>query len=74
MPPSSDGPGLAGLGASAGLCGACVHAKLNETRRGTTYLRCTRAAWDERVPRYPPLPRLDCVGFTARPRDAGGAP
>jgi propionyl-CoA synthetase len=36
---------------------------LNETHRGTAYLRCTRASWDERLPRYPRLPVDDCVGF-----------
>src|SRR5690242_17528486 len=34
------------LGAKPGLCGDCIHAKINETRRGTAYLRCMRAAWD----------------------------
>jgi hypothetical protein len=51
------------LGADPGLCAACQHAKLNETRRGTAYLRCTRAAWDTRLPRYPRLPVAQCVGF-----------
>ena len=41
------------LGAEPGLCAACQHAKFNETRRGTAYLRCTRAAWDSRLLRYP---------------------
>lgn len=53
------------LGVPPGLCGTCVHAKLNETRRGTAYLRCTRAAWDERLPRYPRLPVAACPGFEA---------
>ena len=51
------------LGADPGLCAACQHAKLNETRRGTAYLRCTRAAWDPAFPRYPRLPVTDCAGF-----------
>jgi hypothetical protein len=37
------------LGAEPGLCRACRHAKLNQTRRGTAYLRCTRAAWGHRA-------------------------
>ena len=53
------------LGAAPGLCGTCVHAKLNETRLGTAYLRCTRASWDARLPRYPRLPVTDCPGFEA---------
>jgi hypothetical protein len=54
------------LGAAPGLCGSCVHAKLNETHRGTAYLRCTRAAWDARLPRYPRLPVTTCPGFEAQ--------
>lgn len=51
----------------AGLCGACQHAKTNTTKRGTTYLRCTRAGWDNRLVRYPPLPVRSCVGFQTGP-------
>jgi propionyl-CoA synthetase len=54
------------LGVAPGLCETCVHAKLNETHRGTAYVRCTRAAWDARLPRYPRLPVLACPGFEAR--------
>ncbi len=54
------------LGADPGLCAACQHAKLNETRRGTAYLRCTRAEWDPAFPRYPRLPVTDCAGFEPR--------
>jgi hypothetical protein len=50
-----------------GLCGVCAYVARNTTRRGTTYLRCTRAAWDDRLVRYPQLPVLTCVGF--RPAD-----
>ena len=58
-----DGDAWKALGGSAGLCAGCVHAKLNPTRRGTAYLRCLRAEWDDRLARYPRLPVLDCVGF-----------
>ena len=51
------------LGAEPGLCGACRHAKLNETHRGTAYLRCMRAAWDITLSRYPRLPVTQCGGF-----------
>jgi propionyl-CoA synthetase len=54
------------LGATPGLCGSCVYAKLNETNRGTAYLRCTRAGWDARLPRYPRLPVIECPGFEER--------
>lgn len=51
------------LGGDPGLCRTCQHAKLNQTRRGTVYLRCTRAAWDESLPRYPRLPVIQCAGY-----------
>ncbi len=51
------------LGLEPGLCRTCAHAKLNETRRGTAYLRCTRASWDPALPRYPRLPVTQCAGF-----------
>lgn len=54
------------LGAPAGLCGQCVHARVNQTKRGTAYLRCLRAAWDERMARYPRLPVMTCEGFDQR--------
>jgi propionyl-CoA synthetase len=62
------------LGADPGLCAACQHAKLNETRRGTAYLRCMRAAWDTRLVRYPRLPVVRCVGFDPADRSFGGQP
>ncbi|MCI2424065.1 hypothetical protein MOQ72_42375 [Saccharopolyspora sp. K220] len=61
----SDESAWAGLPDSPGLCRTCRHPSLNQTKRGTTYLRCTRAKWDERLPRYPRLPVLECVGFEA---------
>jgi hypothetical protein len=52
-----------GVPAEPGLCGSCRYAKWNATRRGTTYLRCTRAAWDPSLLKYPQLPRLSCHGY-----------
>jgi arginase len=54
------------LGAEPGLCGSCTYAKLNQTRRGTAYLRCARAAWDITLARYPRLPITRCAGFEQR--------
>lgn len=64
-------PGWRKLGAAAGQCAGCAHAKLNETRKDTAYLRCLRAAWDPALPRYPRLPVTGCPGFEAAP---GGPP
>lgn len=67
LPPAQPpDPAWLKLGAEPGLCGLCRHAKLNETRRGPAYVRCTRATWDSRLPRYPRLPVADCPGFQPR--------
>lgn len=54
------------LGGAPGLCASCTHALLNQTRRGTAYLRCGRAAWDATLPRYPRLPVAECAGYERR--------
>lgn len=53
----------ASLAVHPGLCARCRHPRVNLTRRGTAYLRCLRAEWDERLSRYPALPVLACPGF-----------
>jgi hypothetical protein len=53
------------LGESPGLCAKCIYARVNITRRGTAYLRCERAGWDERLVRYPRLPVRECIGMEA---------
>ncbi len=50
-------------GPGPGLCAVCRHVHRNETRKGTVYWRCTRAATDPRFPKYPRLPVLTCPGF-----------
>ena len=60
---------ITALSVAPGLCGACKHAAVNSTHRGTTYLRCTRADWDASMTRYPALPVTNCVGF--EPDDPG---
>ena len=59
------GEAWAKLGGQPGLCRDCRHARINETRRGTAYLRCARASWDDRLVRYPRLPVSECAGFQA---------
>lgn len=58
----SDAVPWSSLGATPGLCRSCRHAQVNATLRGTAYLRCLRARWDDRLARYPRLPVLECVG------------
>lgn len=52
----------ASVAPTAGLCGQCRHLEVLRSRT-STFVRCGRADWDERLTRYPPLPRLACVGF-----------
>lgn len=47
---------------TAGLCGQCLHLEVIRSRT-STFVRCARADWDQRLTRYPPLPRFTCVGF-----------
>lgn len=54
---------LPGLGGPPGLCGSCRFALLNQTRRGTVYLRCGLAAEDDRFVKYPRLPVVQCSGY-----------
>ena len=57
-------------GPDPGLCAVCSHSHRNETRKGTVYWRCTRAASDPRFPKYPRLPVLSCPGFEAAEQSA----
>ncbi len=57
-----------------GLCATCRFAAVKDTRRGTTYLRCTRAEWDDRLVRYPPLPVRACPGYVRWHSDAMSDP
>ena len=56
---------VSALPVNPGMCGGCRHALVKQTHRGTAYLRCGRAAWDDRLVRYPRLPVTDCEGFAA---------
>lgn len=69
MAPSEGGLALP---VEPGLCGTCRHAAVKGTNRGTVYLRCARAAWDDRLVRYPRLPVTGCVGFEPGAGTGGG--
>jgi len=51
----------------AGLCDSCAHARLIETRTGSSFTLCERSRTDHRFPRYPALPVLECAGFEPAP-------
>jgi hypothetical protein len=47
----------------AGLCDSCRHQKLIRTTRGSTFSMCERSKTDERYPKYPRLPVVECAGW-----------
>jgi hypothetical protein len=48
----------------AGLCDRCVHQKLIENTRGSTFSMCLRHRSEpERYPKYPRLPVVSCAGY-----------
>lgn len=49
-----------------GLCAACAHCRIVQTRRSTFYL-CARSQTDARYPKYPPLPVVRCPGYEPAP-------
>lgn len=48
---------------AVGLCAACAHARVVESRRGSHFWFCRRSRSDPTFPRYPALPVLSCRGF-----------
>jgi ketosteroid isomerase-like protein len=47
----------------AGLCDTCRHQKLIKNTRGSTFSMCERSKTDERYPKYPRLPVVECEGW-----------
>jgi len=52
----------AGERTNVGLCAECMHARVQQSARGSTFWRCARADVDARFRRYPPLPMRACSG------------
>ena len=48
---------------SVGLCAACEHHRVVQTRTGSRFFLCQRSYIDPGYPRYPRLPVLRCRGF-----------
>lgn len=46
-----------------GLCASCRFVRIIETAKGSRFLLCERSKDDERFPRYPSQPRMECAGF-----------
>ena len=48
---------------NVGLCDSCVHQKLISTTRGSVFSMCLLSREDERFPKYPRVPVLQCSGY-----------
>jgi hypothetical protein len=48
----------------AGLCDGCAHVQIVTSARGSRFYLCRLSFTDPRFPRYPPIPVLQCAGFT----------
>jgi len=49
---------------SSGLCADCVHARIIKSDRGSTFVQCQVSFTDSSFAKYPPLPVLNCEGYT----------
>jgi hypothetical protein len=45
-----------------GLCDTCVHQQIVRNTRGSVFSLCRRSRDDQRYPRYPRMPVLECPG------------
>jgi hypothetical protein len=50
----------------AGLCASCEHARIIESSKGATFIRCELSFSDPRFARYPRLPVVHCEGYASR--------
>jgi hypothetical protein len=63
----TDAATLANREPDAGLCAACLHARLIESPRGSAFYLCELSLTDLRFLKYPRLPVLSCEGFKKKP-------
>jgi hypothetical protein len=57
-------------GTQAGLCDSCRHQRVVRNTRGSVFSMCERSKTDERFPKYPRVPVLECVGYEPREPEA----
>ena len=48
---------------AAGLCDSCTHQRVIRNTRGSAFSLCERSRTDERYPRYPRVPVVECAGW-----------
>lgn len=51
-----------------GLCEACRHSRRIVSDRGSAFYLCQLSFSDPRFPKYPPLPVLECPGYSVAGR------
>lgn len=49
-----------------GLCESCRHQRVVKNTRGSVFSMCERSKTDDRYPKYPRLPVLECPGYEDR--------
>ncbi|MEP7305845.1 MAG: hypothetical protein ABJA98_10030 [Acidobacteriota bacterium] len=62
-----EGTGRAISARGIGLCGVCTQAREVVTPRGSMFVLCHRSLSDDRFPKYPRLPVLECPGHERAP-------
>jgi hypothetical protein len=55
----------------AGLCERCAHVQIVVSARGSRFYLCRMSFTDPTFPRYPPIPVVECRGFTPADEDRG---
>ena len=54
---------------TVGLCRICLHVKLINTPRGSTFYLCRLSETDPRFAKYPRLPVVRCAGYVAKGKE-----
>ncbi len=49
------------------LCELCRHKREVRSGKGSRFLLCLKSATDQRMPKYPPQPVLNCPGYEQVP-------
>jgi hypothetical protein len=53
----------------AGLCDSCRYQRIVRNTRGSAFSMCERSKTDDRFPKYPRIPVLECLGYEAKEPD-----
>lgn len=59
---------------NAGLCHNCRHARLIVSEKGSRFVLCEASFSDEKLAKYPALPRLKCHGYESEETERPSKP